>query len=135
MQIFVQAVGNTLTLDASSSVTVGEIASMVQAQTGLPKEELSMNYAGRLLLNDEPLFNCDVHEGSTLHIVTRVRGGGDGTPAMGKRHKHTHGLCPRCGKRSFHHQKKTCASCGYPAAKISVDPPCNETPRAVTSYC
>eukprot|EP00438_Fugacium_kawagutii_P032260 Skav209891 [mRNA] locus=scaffold2642:367110:367926:- [translate_table: standard] len=29
---------------------------------------------------------------------------GDGTPAMGKRHKKTHGLCPRCGKRSYHIQ-------------------------------
>merc|ERR1712087_999102 len=43
---------------------------------------------------------------------------GDGTPAMGKRHKKTHGLCVRCGKRSFHLQKKTCAACGYPAKKI-----------------
>ena len=43
---------------------------------------------------------------------------GDGTPAMGKRHKKTHGLCLRCGKRSFHYQKKTCASCGYPATKM-----------------
>mmetsp|Transcript_116371 Transcript_116371/g.329199 ORF Transcript_116371/g.329199 Transcript_116371/m.329199 type:complete len:88 (+) Transcript_116371:3-266(+) len=37
---------------------------------------------------------------------------------MGKRHKKTHGLCPRCGKRSYHMQKKRCAACGYPAAKI-----------------
>mmetsp|Transcript_9544 Transcript_9544/g.20727 ORF Transcript_9544/g.20727 Transcript_9544/m.20727 type:complete len:95 (-) Transcript_9544:49-333(-) len=43
---------------------------------------------------------------------------GDGTPAMGKRHKKTHGLCPRCGKRSYHLQNKKCAACGYPAAKI-----------------
>ncbi|CAK8992108.1 unnamed protein product [Durusdinium trenchii] len=43
---------------------------------------------------------------------------GDGTPAMGKRHKKTHAMCPRCGKRSYHQQRKQCASCGYPAAKI-----------------
>ncbi|CAJ1392245.1 unnamed protein product [Effrenium voratum] len=42
---------------------------------------------------------------------------GDGTPAMGKRHKKTHSLCPRCGKRSYHQQNKKCAACGYPAAK------------------
>ncbi|CAL1138950.1 unnamed protein product [Cladocopium goreaui] len=36
---------------------------------------------------------------------------GDGTPAMGKRHKKTHALCPRCGK-------KQCAACGFPATKI-----------------
>ena len=62
--------------------------------------------------------------------------GGDGTPAMGKRHKkrspypataaltdsqllrkmllpslgfsRTHALCPRCGKRSYHQQNKKC---------------------------
>ncbi|CAK0855059.1 unnamed protein product [Prorocentrum cordatum] len=39
-------------------------------------------------------------------------------PAMGKKHKKSHGLCPRCGKRSFHLQKKKCAACGYPASKI-----------------
>ncbi|KAK4466731.1 ribosomal protein L37e-domain-containing protein [Cladorrhinum samala] len=40
-----------------------------------------------------------------------------GTSSFGKRHNKTHGLCRRCGRRSLHNQKKTCASCGYPAAK------------------
>ncbi|KZF20472.1 60S ribosomal protein L37 [Xylona heveae TC161] len=40
-----------------------------------------------------------------------------GTSSFGKRHTKTHGLCRRCGRRSLHLQKKTCASCGYPAAK------------------
>merc|ERR1712228_557635 len=43
---------------------------------------------------------------------------GKGTGSFGKRHNKTHTLCPRCGKRSFHNQKKVCSSCGYPAAKI-----------------
>lgn len=42
----------------------------------------------------------------------------EGTPSLGKRHNKSHVLCNRCGKRSFHVQKKTCASCGYPAAKL-----------------
>ncbi|KAJ2006942.1 60S ribosomal protein L37B [Coemansia thaxteri] len=41
-----------------------------------------------------------------------------GTTSFGKRHTKTHSLCKRCGNRAFHNQKKTCASCGYPAAKI-----------------
>ncbi|KXS14531.1 putative 60S ribosomal protein L37-A [Gonapodya prolifera JEL478] len=41
-----------------------------------------------------------------------------GTQAFGKRHNKSHTLCLRCGRRSFHNQKKECASCGYPAAKI-----------------
>ncbi|KAF0852792.1 60S large subunit ribosomal protein eL37 (rpL37) [Andalucia godoyi] len=41
-----------------------------------------------------------------------------GTTSFGKRHVKTHVLCIRCNRRSFHAQKKTCAACGYPAAKI-----------------
>eukprot|EP00029_Vermamoeba_vermiformis_P014335 TRINITY_DN9457_c0_g1_i1.p1 TRINITY_DN9457_c0_g1~~TRINITY_DN9457_c0_g1_i1.p1 ORF type:complete len:101 (+),score=14.27 TRINITY_DN9457_c0_g1_i1:167-469(+) len=41
-----------------------------------------------------------------------------GTQSFGKRHVKTHILCRRCGKRSFHAQKKTCAACGAPSAKI-----------------
>ncbi|KAM0750724.1 hypothetical protein T439DRAFT_325780 [Meredithblackwellia eburnea MCA 4105] len=41
-----------------------------------------------------------------------------GTQAFGKRHTKSHTLCRRCGRRSLHKQHKTCASCGYPAAKI-----------------
>ncbi|PLW57247.1 hypothetical protein PCANC_02398 [Puccinia coronata f. sp. avenae] len=41
----------------------------------------------------------------------------DGTSSFGKRHSKTHTQCRRCGRRSFHKQHKTCAACGYPAAK------------------
>ncbi|MFX1252037.1 MAG: 50S ribosomal protein L37e [Promethearchaeota archaeon] len=38
-----------------------------------------------------------------------------GTPSKGKRSgKKTHIPCRRCGKRSYHVQKKRCASCGFP---------------------
>ena len=41
-----------------------------------------------------------------------------GTSSFGKRHSKTHTLCRRCGKVSFHLQKKVCSSCGYPGAKM-----------------
>jgi len=41
-----------------------------------------------------------------------------GTQSFGKRNAKSHGLCTRCGKRSWHLQKKRCASCGYPAPKM-----------------
>ncbi|UXI17901.1 hypothetical protein NH340_JMT03844 [Sarcoptes scabiei] len=41
-----------------------------------------------------------------------------GTSSFGKRHNKTHTLCRRCGRSSYHIQKKRCASCGYPNAKI-----------------
>merc|ERR1712031_30217 len=43
---------------------------------------------------------------------------GKGTGSFGKRRNKSHTLCPRCGKRSYHIQKSTCAACGYPSAKI-----------------
>ncbi|HDQ07954.1 MAG TPA: 50S ribosomal protein L37e [Methanoculleus sp.] len=36
-----------------------------------------------------------------------------GTPSMGKRQKHTHIACRRCGKISFHARHKVCSSCGF----------------------
>merc|ERR1711862_15729 len=41
-----------------------------------------------------------------------------GTSSFGKRHNETHTLCRRCGKSSYHIQKSTCASCGYPSPKM-----------------
>merc|ERR1711963_523528 len=41
-----------------------------------------------------------------------------GTSSFGKRRNKTHTLCRRCGKVAFHIQKKICAPCGYPAAKM-----------------
>merc|ERR1712077_102629 len=41
-----------------------------------------------------------------------------GTSSFGKRRNKTHTLCRRCGRVSLHIQKKTCASCGYPQAKM-----------------
>ncbi|KAF2839038.1 putative 60S ribosomal protein L37 [Patellaria atrata CBS 101060] len=41
-----------------------------------------------------------------------------GTSSFGKRHNKSHTLCRRCGRRSFHIQKSTCAACGYPSASM-----------------
>lgn len=41
-----------------------------------------------------------------------------GTQSFGKRHNKSHTLCRRCGRSSYHIQKKKCSSCGFPSAKI-----------------
>mmetsp|Transcript_27497 Transcript_27497/g.64489 ORF Transcript_27497/g.64489 Transcript_27497/m.64489 type:complete len:90 (+) Transcript_27497:117-386(+) len=41
-----------------------------------------------------------------------------GTTSFGKRHNKSHTLCRRCGKISYHIQKSTCSSCGYPSKKM-----------------
>lgn len=40
-----------------------------------------------------------------------------GTPSFGKKNKRNHLLCPRCGKMSFHKQRRACAACAFPEAK------------------
>lgn len=58
---------------------------------------------------------------SVLHLVLKivcfVFGEIDST-SFGERHNKSHTTCRRCGKVSYHIQKKTCASCGFPAAKM-----------------
>nr|XP_040232539.2 uncharacterized protein LOC120955584 [Anopheles coluzzii] len=41
-----------------------------------------------------------------------------GTSSFGQWRNKSHTLCNRCGKRSYHTQKKRCASCNFPAAKM-----------------
>jgi large subunit ribosomal protein L37e len=36
---------------------------------------------------------------------------------MGKRQKHTHIACRRCGKISFHARHKECSACGFGRSK------------------
>ena len=56
----------------------------------------------------------------SLHkrLTSRAPSQTKGTSSFGKRHSKTHTTCRRCGKVSFHLQKKVCASCGYPGAKM-----------------
>ncbi|KAK3090975.1 hypothetical protein FSP39_016153 [Pinctada imbricata] len=56
---------------------------------------------------------------SALHVLsTNFIFQTKGTSSFGKRHNKTHTRCPRCGRRTYHIQKKTCAQCGYPSPTI-----------------
>eukprot|EP00405_Crypthecodinium_cohnii_P065127 CAMPEP_0195040210 /NCGR_PEP_ID=MMETSP0326_2-20130528/80209_1 /TAXON_ID=2866 ORGANISM="Crypthecodinium cohnii, Strain Seligo" /NCGR_SAMPLE_ID=MMETSP0326_2 /ASSEMBLY_ACC=CAM_ASM_000348 /LENGTH=187 /DNA_ID=CAMNT_0040067109 /DNA_START=136 /DNA_END=696 /DNA_ORIENTATION=- len=54
-----------------------------------------LTFAGVPLVEGK-VGDLEIEEGSTLMEVPRLMGGGDGTPAMGKRHKKSHTLCRRC---------------------------------------
>ena len=41
-----------------------------------------------------------------------------GTTSQGERRKKNATFCRRCGKISYHKQRKRCSSCGYPEAHI-----------------
>ncbi|GIK01127.1 60S ribosomal protein L37 [Aspergillus viridinutans] len=81
-----------------------------------PRSQRNFRYAQRrqrqpaLQRNRQPFSSKD---SSRLTTITAK-----GTSSFGKRHNKSHTLCRRCGKRSFHIQKSTCANCGYPSAKV-----------------
>ncbi|MGQ0534518.1 MAG: 50S ribosomal protein L37e [Methanobacteriota archaeon] len=42
-----------------------------------------------------------------------------GTPSKGKRNQRgSHVRCRRCGRHAYHPNKRQCASCGFPRAKL-----------------
>mmetsp|Transcript_27034 Transcript_27034/g.76711 ORF Transcript_27034/g.76711 Transcript_27034/m.76711 type:complete len:157 (+) Transcript_27034:85-555(+) len=107
MRLFLRKLsGQTAVVEADPAATVAEAFGEAVAFGG---ESLAAARVGEV---------PGLEDGSTVFEVARLPGGGDGTEAMGKKNKHTHGLCVRCGKRSYHMQKKRCASCGYPAKKM-----------------
>eukprot|EP00928_Gymnodinium_smaydae_P085229 TRINITY_DN685_c1_g1_i1.p2 TRINITY_DN685_c1_g1~~TRINITY_DN685_c1_g1_i1.p2 ORF type:complete len:168 (+),score=55.14 TRINITY_DN685_c1_g1_i1:171-674(+) len=119
MQIFARIpAAAPLALEVAPETSAEALRVQLQAATGIPAGELALSFGGQPMEDGCSLVDVGAGDESTLEVSLRLNGGGDGTPAMGKRHKKTHGLCPRCGKRSYHLQKKRCASCGYPAAKI-----------------
>ncbi|KAF9582109.1 60S ribosomal protein L37A [Lunasporangiospora selenospora] len=71
------------------------------------------------MLNEKLLESANRHAISEQRITSTISySDTKGTSSFGKRHTKSHTLCRRCGRRSFHNQKKTCAQCGYPAAKL-----------------
>merc|ERR1719210_2652145 len=116
MQIFARTLtGETIAFDAETNEAISNVRSKIHNDAD---DEVGLIFGGQVLEDGQVLGECGIKESSTLHVVPTLHGGGDGTPAMGKRHKKTHSLCPRCGKRSYHIQKHRCAACGFPAPKI-----------------
>eukprot|EP00927_Polykrikos_kofoidii_P073082 TRINITY_DN69156_c0_g1_i1.p1 TRINITY_DN69156_c0_g1~~TRINITY_DN69156_c0_g1_i1.p1 ORF type:complete len:197 (+),score=18.39 TRINITY_DN69156_c0_g1_i1:88-591(+) len=118
MQIFAEMPrGETVAVNVENSATVDSLQAALQGAFGIPRDEQLLTFAGSTLCGDRTLGGFGIEHESTVSVSFRLMGGGDGTEAFGKMHKKTHGLCPRCGKRSYHKQNKRCAACGYPAAK------------------
>eukprot|EP00927_Polykrikos_kofoidii_P031364 TRINITY_DN2698_c0_g2_i1.p1 TRINITY_DN2698_c0_g2~~TRINITY_DN2698_c0_g2_i1.p1 ORF type:complete len:168 (-),score=31.22 TRINITY_DN2698_c0_g2_i1:217-720(-) len=118
MQIFaLTPSGETIALNVEASATTCSLQAQLQEEIGMSSKELAISFAGQPCAAYQSIREMGIQEDSTVSVVAKLSGGGDGTEAFGKMHKKTHGLCPRCGKRSYHKQNKRCAACGYPAAK------------------
>ena len=71
MQIFVRD-NKTMTLDVKPCDTIEVVKQMIQGKVGTPPERQRLIFAGVQLEDDRMLFDYDIKEESTLHLLFKA---------------------------------------------------------------
>ncbi|CAM9319374.1 unnamed protein product [Pylaiella littoralis] len=75
--IFVKTLtGQTYPLDVHSSDTTDDVKEKIQDTQGIPPDQQRLIFHGEQMEDDRTLFDNEVEEKSTCHLVLRLRGGG-----------------------------------------------------------
>lgn len=77
MQIIVQA-EKTITLEVENSETISHVKSKIHQREGIPAHEQYLYHGGKQLEFDLTLNDYNIKNGSTIALLTGLKGGGCG---------------------------------------------------------